>query len=217
MSIELHVLNAAGRLSRRNVRRIRRAFNVTASNVQKLLPIRNVDVVFQELPTLTLPETGIGGYSPSAELAFIYLNPWHKGFVTSIESEVAPMLAHELFHCTRWIGPGYGSTLGEALVSEGLALHFETLFRGRVPFYATAVGKPQLSALLEKARPAFTNNDYGHMAWFYGSPERDLPRYAGYSLAFQIVGEALAALDIHVKDAWSRPAADFLDIVVRQT
>ncbi|MES0476805.1 MULTISPECIES: DUF2268 domain-containing putative Zn-dependent protease [Citrobacter freundii complex] len=38
-----------------------------------------------------------------------------------------------LHHAARWQGPGYGSTLGEALVSKGLADHFSLELFGGEP------------------------------------------------------------------------------------
>lgn len=207
--IELHILDAARRL-RPFRRSLKRGFRVARSRVSRLLPVGDVDLVIQVLPALTIAETGIGGYSPAADVLYIYCNPAHPRFRSSLDGELVPMIAHEMLHCVRWRGPGYGATLGEALVSEGLAMHVESLFRGHPPFYATTVDDAQLSSLLEKARPLFGSTDYGHAAWFVGSDERHIPRYGGYALGYRIVANGLRRLGLHVSAAWDRPAGDFL-------
>nr|WP_274517589.1 DUF2268 domain-containing putative Zn-dependent protease [Pseudomonas sp. GM18] len=42
-------------------------------------------------------------------------------------------IVHEVHHCLRIAGPGYGWTLGEALVSEGLAGQFVRHLLGKRP------------------------------------------------------------------------------------
>lgn len=44
-------------------------------------------------------------------------------------TDVPATIIHELHHCSRSAGRGYGRTLLEALVSEALAQHFEADFR----------------------------------------------------------------------------------------
>ena len=210
--INLHILDAAGSLAPCR-RKLKRGFRTARSRVRRLLPIADVDIVMQVLPSLRIPETGVGGYSPSSNLAFIYLDPDNPRFKTGLDVEIAPTIAHELFHCIRWLGPGYGVTLGEALVSEGLALHFETLIRGQPPFYATALTSIQLDKLLDYAKPNLELVNYDHLAWFSGSSERGIPRFGGYSLGFSLVARRLSLLSARVQDAWNQPAADFLNQV----
>jgi len=207
--IELHILDAARRL-RPFRRSLKRGFRLARARVPRLLPVGDVNLIIQELPALAIAETGIGGYSPAAEILYIYCNPAHPQFRRSLDSELVPMIAHEMLHCVRWRGPGYGPTLGEALISEGLAMHFESLFRGHAPFYGTGVDDAGLAKLLEKARPLFDSTDYGHSDWFVGSNERGIPRYGGYALGFRIVGDGLRRLGLHPAAAWSRRAEEFL-------
>jgi len=208
--IELHILDAARRL-RPYRRSLKRGFRIARARLPRLLPVGPVDIVIQELPPLAIAETGIGGYSPSAEVLYIYCNPSHPQFRRSVDSELVPMIAHEMLHCVRWNGPGYGATLGEALVSEGLAMHVESLFRGQPPFYSTTVDEAGLARLIEQARPLFDSTDYGHSDWFIGSADQDIPRYGGYALGYRIVGDGLRRLGLHVAAAWNRPAGEFLN------
>ncbi|MFD2813587.1 DUF2268 domain-containing putative Zn-dependent protease [Paracoccus aerius] len=52
-------------------------------------------------------------------------------------------LVRQLAHLLRWNGPGYGRSLGEALVSEGLAGHFVLQVLGGQPDATDAVRPAQ--------------------------------------------------------------------------
>ena len=147
MSIELHILNASKKLDP-YLRGLRVSFEETVGKVQEYLPISDVDLIICPLSLWTLPETGIGGFSPASDIAYIYLDPSNENIQQSLKTEIAPTIAHELYHCVRWLSSGYGKTLGEALISEGLALHFEIEFRGSPPFYATTLNESELAQLL---------------------------------------------------------------------
>ncbi len=54
-------------------------------------------------------------------VVYVTMDPEHPSLRANAAQSLERMLAHELHHCARWDGPGYG----EALVSEGLAGHFE--------------------------------------------------------------------------------------------
>jgi Predicted Zn-dependent protease (DUF2268) len=95
-----------------------------------VLPIQRTDVIIHVKPDWAIPETGVGGFSPTATHCLVHLNPRHADFDTNLETELAPTIAHELHHCARHGGVGYGHTLLEALVTEGLACVFEREFRG---------------------------------------------------------------------------------------
>jgi uncharacterized protein YjaZ len=66
----------------------------------------------------TIPEQGVCGYAPDDKKIELYLalsreKDWQIYFPRTI--------AHEWHHLARWRGPGYGETIAEAIISEGLA------------------------------------------------------------------------------------------------
>lgn len=53
------------------------------------------------------------------------IDPANPNFAHSLrDGDLRRAVAHEAHRCMRMAGPGYGWSLGEALVSEGLAGHF---------------------------------------------------------------------------------------------
>ena len=42
-----------------------------------------------------------------------------------------------------------------------------------------------------RAREEYDNRRYDHLAWFFGTDESSIPRWTGYSLGFQLLGDYL--------------------------
>jgi uncharacterized protein YjaZ len=209
VSISLHLLNASGKLSPWE-RRIEDAFAQSIKTLSAMLPVKNVDVVVQA-GTRVIPETGIGGFSPSGEVVYITIDPNHSNFPGVLGTEFFATLGHELHHCARHTGPGYGRTLGEALVTEGLATNFEAeLHGGKAPFYACAVRGADLESLAQRARRELQSSNYDHRAWFFGSAAKGFPRYSGYSLGFSIVAAYISRHALFASQLCAIPAENVL-------
>lgn len=159
------------------------------SDVSKKIPIDNVDIVLYENQEGAIREIGgIGGYAPNANLVLVSLDPTNKKFSQAITDELKGTLAHELHHTLRWRNPGYGTTLLEALITEGLADHFDLELTRQSPRpWSIALSKKELQRMLRHAKLNF-NKSYDHSAWFFGSKEKNIPRWTGYSLGFYLVG-----------------------------
>jgi uncharacterized protein YjaZ len=168
---------------------LERVLRLAQRQVVPLLPLQGrITVAVGIDPARTIRETGIGARAWAADRIDVWIDPTHPWVEAAGEEELLAMLAHELHHCARWTRPGYGATLGEALVSEGLACVFETGFRGGVPpFWARALDARALRAAEALARPSLADRAYDHRAWFFGAPDDGLPRHVGYSLGFEIV------------------------------
>jgi uncharacterized protein YjaZ len=186
MSIKLHILKASERLEKFEAD-INKAFEAGINDVQNKLTLPRLDVVVVDDADMAIAETGVGGSAPNAHVLYIYINPNFANLEAVLELEIRSTLAHELHHCARWAAVGYGTTLLEAIVSEGLADHFDIEVNGGSPKpWSIALSEDELQSTILKAKESF-NSDYNHSDWFYGSKE--IPRWAGYSLGFKIVGE----------------------------
>ncbi len=113
------------------------------------------------------------------------------GLRNALQTWVPATLAHELHHSSRIrTGPGYGRTLGEAMVSEGLADHFANEAFSTTPPqpWASSLSENQEHAVWQRAEPQLWSA-HDHRLWFFGGP--DIPRWAGYSLGYSIVEKFL--------------------------
>lgn len=190
MANTVHLMNAGGLLCPEVAAEAREVVEAALKQHAARLKLDGVDVAVHVNPTWTIPETGVGGYTPTGHWLQLTLDPANPNFAESWLREVRPTLAHELHHARRWRGPGYGRTLLEALVSEGLAQHFGAEVRGTSPPYARIPA--DMNGLWQRAQAELGASTYNHAAWLFGSPEARLPRWAGYALGFELVRQFLA-------------------------
>jgi len=205
----MHLLNASGVFDRYE-KIITESFRESAQAITNILHVVNVDVVIQHSEHV-IPETGMVGYSPTADRAFLSIDPKNKNLNKSFSMEFLATLGHELHHCSRHSGPGYGKTLKEALVSEGLACHFETELRdGVVPFYASTLSKNECSEFFKRMSPELDNEKYNHNAWFFGSKKLNIPKHCGYSVGYNLVNNYIAKNNIPASKLCSTSAVEIL-------
>lgn len=153
------------------------------------------DLVVRAEPGGGVPKWGVGGRSLAAGLIEIMLDPARFDPQLLIRT-----LVHEFHHLIRWEGPGYGRSLGEALVSEGMAGHFVLQVLGGKPdpWDATVPA----SGVARMAMNEWARRDYDHARWFFG--KGDLKNGTGYGLGHRIVAEHMAQNPGHdaVSLAW---------------
>lgn len=206
MTVRIHVLDAGRRLTA--VDEIGAYVQDTCERAGGLLDLDAVDVVIYENRWGVIPEAGCGGTAPGPHVLLVSIEPGPT-FDAKWRTELGPTIAHELHHCKRYRSPGsYGTTLREAIASEGLAEHFEAPFRGGPPAYATPLSERELARVWELAVPELDEPSYDHTKWFFGGP--DIPPMAGYALGWAKVEEGLARLDLDAASAWAAPAFDLV-------
>ncbi len=193
MSIHFHILSASREVKLHEAQ-LRLTAELAVDSVKKLLPIKDVDIVFYDNPSATIDEIGgIGGFTPNAHTIFISLNHRHPRFKEALANELFFMLAHELHHTIRWQKTVEGDTLLEALIFEGLADHFamEVTGRKKPSVYSSALTPEQKKVFYEKASREWKEPTYGNALWFYGSTPAVVPKWAGYTLGYDLVGKYL--------------------------
>lgn len=165
----------------------------TIVKVRRAVPLKEkLEIIFYCNPERTISEIGIGGYSVDANIILVALNPKFKEFNATLDEQLERTLVHELHHCLRWQNPGYGMTLLEALVTEGLADHFDIEVNGKAPqIWDVALTQEQIEAFQKKAIKEYHDFNYNHEEWFFGSESMKIPKWAGYTLGFQLVGKYL--------------------------
>lgn len=211
----LHWLEAAGSLSGWRSE-ILSEFQIAYEALSAFLPPPRLDVLIQKARVATIPETGTGGRACSETLLEIFVDPDNPSFAHSLRTgEFGRGVIHEVHHCMRMAGPGYGWTLGEALVSEGLAGQFVRKLFGNDPEpWEKAFTQEQLySGSVDFV--ALTTDDYDHSEWFFGSGSK--PRWLGYSLGYEMVGSWLKTTREIDANQWINvPAATIIEVAVKE-
>lgn len=135
----------------------------------------------------TIPEEGIGGLSWGNDWIRIDVDlNYKKGLTKAVTNNMPGMIAHELHHARRGSSVGYGDTLGEALITEGLAQSFEELlYPNRKVIYAHYLKPKEIHQAWGKAQPLLKSKKYNHDEWFFGKGK--LKRWTGYSLGYAVV------------------------------
>jgi uncharacterized protein YjaZ len=210
MSVNLHLLQASGRL---------KAFEDTIqvvaedviSDVEAVIDLPDVDIIFADIPDYAIDETGVAGKILAKNYVRIAIDPEHKNVQENLASELKSSIAHELNHSSRRHMVGKNDILLETLVAEGLAVHFSIQITGNDPKpWCTAIQGKQLEELKEKAREEFYNEDYDYYGWFFGVQRDDIPKWAGYSIAYSLVGDYLEETGKSAAEMTDQPAKEFV-------
>jgi uncharacterized protein YjaZ len=211
--IHVHLLDASNRLQQHRDQLLEIG-QQTVARVQEMMPIEQVNVVLCFNPLGVSAETGIGGFAPSNDTVFIYLNPNASSFAESLEHQFPAAIAHELHHAMRWNDPGYGQTLIEAFVSEGLAQAFELPFLGNESAVLSQLKEPQrLNELMELARLEYHRDLSIYHEWFGGYNARNIPRNAGYAIGFEIAKKYLEKANTTAGAAYAVTAKTVLEVL----
>ena len=188
MSLNIHILSSSKDLTP-FTKVLKSVAKSVELSIKKLIPLGDIDVVFYNNPEATLKESGIGGFTPCANIIFFSLDPKNPNFKQEVERELPFQLAHEVNHAIRFRTPIPKETLFEAMISEGLADHFavEVTKRKTPPAWATALTNTQKRDLVAKASKEWNLPTYDHHAWFYGSEKKKIPRWTAYTLGYDLV------------------------------
>lgn len=181
----VHFMNARGALEPW-VGAVEAALDAVARRAAPLVPPIVLDVQVQTAATQGIPAYGHSGYAPRPGLVVLTLYPENANLERSLGEPLERMIAHELHHALRWDTVGYGTTLIEALTTEGLAGRFvhELYGNPHEPWECT----PGANTLRVWAREAVRRagvSDYDHDRWFFGGG--DLTDHAGYKLGYAMV------------------------------
>ena len=179
-SIYYHIANSTGELDHLTDRFIS-AFHKAQKITEKELKADCIDIIFINAPSLVIKELGISGSSPGPHHMYVTVDSKFKNIT---EENMILTILHETHHCMRWRKPGYGKTLGEAMISEGLATLYEEEHSGKVPIYAQVKIK---QSDIDLANKELSNDKYDHQEWFFGSTKT--PRWFSYSYGYKLAKE----------------------------
>lgn len=163
-----------------------------ARAANKQLEHSNCNIVVYADPEKVIPEEGVGGLSWRSDWIRIDIDPNTKlGINSAIQKHLPGMVAHELHHASRSRAVGYGETLSEVLVTEGLAQAYqEFLYPDVNVAYAHHLTEEEINKAWKRAQAELDSKEYDHFEWFYGPGK--LKRWTGYSLGYNIVQQYLA-------------------------
>ncbi|MGZ6005422.1 MAG: DUF2268 domain-containing putative Zn-dependent protease [Candidatus Saccharimonadales bacterium] len=150
---------------------IRNAFDKLAPYIKN----ENQVIYLRDIKFLAIDGQYPGGHCYNAYEAMIALPDWNAD-----KRQVIATINHELHHMARWQNPGYGETLGGAILSEGIATFYEEKVSGWTPPWAQAeVSKEALSGAAEN----WNDNQYNHSEWFF---DGKYGKWTGYAIGYRL-------------------------------
>ena len=182
---ELHWLEAEGSLQDwRGV--ISEKIAAASTAVSRLVPSSHLDILVQQ-GSEVIPQMGLVCFTNRKSLFSLVIEPENPNFAASLaDGTITRMVVHEVHHCLRMAVTGYGRTLGDALVSEGLAGHFVRALMGNPPEpWERAVSLEELKQHLPED-DQLASTDYDHESWFFGAAG-PRPMWLGYTLGYEVV------------------------------
>lgn len=187
---QLHWLEAEGDL-RRWRSEITAEVDAAHAAVSRVLTPPRLDVLVRRLSGGVIPEIGMVGHAYRRSLFALTCDPDNANFSNCLaDGTFRRQVVHEVHHCLRMAGPGYGRNLGEAFISEGLAGHFVRLLFDNPPEPWECALDPDCLQTYFPDPPALKAAEYDHAAWFFGASNHR-PRWTGYTLGYAVVGRWL--------------------------
>ncbi|EIE5010501.1 peptidase [Salmonella enterica] len=184
----LHILDAQKKLNAHS-QWLHTCLTATYERAKRKMHIPPLDVVVKA-GKFVIPEKGHLGYCPEPGLIYLTVDPENPALRKNVAQSFERMFAHELHHAARWAGPGYGITLGEAIVSEGLAGHFVLELFGGEPEPWESINSDIVQSYNPQLKANWHSADYDHNRWFFGTG--DLPQWLGYTAGFNLVARYFA-------------------------
>ena len=196
--VNLFIANAGGTLDDL-VDTINEAFQAAVTPSKELLDLEGVDVLVVDAPDDVIPEWGVGGYTYGPRAILVALEPR----ATIDHHHIERTLVHEFHHAMRWRGQGCGGSLGQMLVSEGLAELFEEQVLGEAPFFSrVSITDDEIAA----ARELLYEPEFNQKKWFFGA--EGITSFFGYTYGYQLC-RAYA-------DATGKPASELIGVSSRE-
>lgn len=208
-NIHLHIANASGALTPQ-LAVINSAFDRAVETCDKLLHVDNVDILCTNEPEDTIPEVGMGGFTANKNLIYFPVDSSKK----LDENELYYTICHELHHakCNE-TSPHLNNLLG-MVVCEGLATCFEEEVSGNKAFLPLYLDKkPYKQLLINKFMPHFSDTDFYRYKWFIEDDDKELPRWAGYTVGYHITKRYLAVKNKKASEAVTEASELILEFV----
>lgn len=185
MALNIYLLTASGRLAQYGTL-IVQALTGAWADVDGALGLGDLDVVVSHSENV-IPETGDAGYASTGYDIQLWLDANRKDAVEVISTRLPRTLAHEAHHSKRWRGPGYGKTLLDALVTEGLAQHFEKELFGYEPVTSFPFAAADAEKVRDRLKRDMASSGYSHDVWFLSRGDESMPKWAGYRIGYAVV------------------------------
>lgn len=181
---KLHWLDATGDLSPWRDR-ITSEVEAACAAMAPFVSVPRLDVLVERGEDSVRPDIGMSAHVTRPNLATLIFDPYNDRFRETINSGlIRRQMVNTAHRALRAAGPGYGFTLGGALVSEGLAAQFTRLVCNTPAEPWERASTAILSAHWPDQRTMMSTK-FDFSEWFLGNGGK--PFGLGYALGARIV------------------------------
>ena len=146
-----------------------------ASPLVAELPAGDYALYIRDLKEYSIDNQYPGGHTYNMFESMIALPDWNCELL-----DIESVVAHELHHLARWHYAGYGFSLGEAVLTEGIATLYEEEISGKKPIWSNT----KLDSLIvDKLIKEWDAHNYDHDEWFFSGKHG---RWVGYSAGYKV-------------------------------
>ena len=182
--------------------------------VSKLKIVEDIDIVVApDLQDFLIPEDHLGAFTYNGNFIII---SFAKGYVD--ENLLYEVTCHELCHAARWQKNKEDmKNLFDGMILEGLAVCFEEQAvknqKNKQFFLQTMLKRSdqENAEILKHIENDLDKNCYDYFT--FGDKERNIPRWAGYSVGYYLVKKYLAKTGKTVDEVFADPFDDFRIII----
>jgi hypothetical protein len=158
------------------------------AHISALLPGPPTTITITYSSSSVIPQTGTDGYTNARTgriIIWLGLTP-QASFSTIMHLWLARTLSHEVDHSVRILaGPGFGTTLLEQIISEGISSAFDmSAFPGTPNPWDRAISRSQECALWQQAQPVLGQSGL-YYAWMFG--HAGIPHWTAFTIGYDIV------------------------------
>jgi hypothetical protein len=158
------------------------------ARISALLPGPPTTITVTYDSSAVIPQTGSNGYTnPGTGRITIWLGQTKQASFRRIaQLWLARALSHEVDHSVRILaGPGFGGTLLQEVVSEGISSAFDmAAFPGTPNPWDRAISPSQECALWQQAQPLLEQTGL-YDDWMFGVP--GIPHWTGFTIGYDMV------------------------------
>lgn len=211
----LHWLDATGDLSAWRDR-ITLQINDAYRAMKPYVKPTSMDILIERGNETVTPETGMRTEIARPNLATFVFDPYNENFSETLKSGlISRQMVNTSHRAMRAAGPGYGFTLGGAMVSEGLAAQFVRLVcDSQAEAWDCVLSDDELGAYWPDQR-TLMNTKFDHGEWFSGAGDK--PKWLGHTIGTKIVENwLLSGVALSPERLISVPAPKVLNAVPPQ-
>lgn len=185
-AVNYHFIDSLTKFSDHHRTEIIFSANECVRCIERFISLDKMDVIFLSDKKEVIPDFGIGGYSPNHHTVFIYFDTDKYPIDNDLLFKMQRLLAHEINHCLRYTTTDFGKTLGEQVISEGIADNFSLEVIGGVTYpWCKSIKEEDLPYWIDELKQRSLDVDV-YKEWFHNF-KGIIPKWVGYSLGFHIV------------------------------